>query len=53
MSLANKPKKILKMYLYLYKIGHINLPSITKVMENHEELQLRLSGNYDLCLQTY
>jgi len=39
-SLANKPKKCLKMILFYYKIGLVKLPLIAK-------LQMRLSLNYD------
>ncbi len=37
------------MYLFQYKIGLINLPSLRKVMEK-PDLQLRLSQNYDFFL---
>ena len=33
-ALSNKPKEILKMFLFYYKIGLLKLPPIAKVMEN-------------------
>ena len=33
-SIAHKPKKILKMFIFHFKIGLIKLPPTSKVMEN-------------------
>ena len=48
-SLANKPIKFLKMFMFYYKIGLIKLPPIAKVMDN----QNFTLGTMILCLQTY
>jgi len=53
LKISNKkqinPKKILKMYYFQYQIGLINLPSITKVMENQNFCCVYL-GTMILCL---
>ena len=51
-SIANKPKKCLKMFLVFSKIGFLKLPPIAKVMENQNFKCVSL-GTMILCLQTY
>jgi hypothetical protein len=51
-SLANKPKKCLKMFLFYYKIGLLKLPPIAKVMKN-QNFKCVYLGTMILCLQTY
>ena len=51
-SLANKQKKLLKMFIFHYKIGLIKLPPTEKVMEN-QNFKCVYLGTMILCSQTY
>ena len=51
-SLANKPKKCLKMFLFYYKNCLVKLPPIAKVMEN-QNFKCVYLGTMILWLQTY
>ena len=51
-SLANKPKKFQKMFLFHYKIGRIKLAPNAKVVEN-QNFKCVYLRTMILCIQTY